>query len=528
LVLAEAWQDCVAEDRAGELAALGDIIANEAHPKQRAFVLDDSKSVCAVVGRGGGKTTGAMFRFVRLMLKTPHAACLFIATTREQAEKLLWVPLKALCEKYGIAARFYEDSLTCVFRHNSATLCLAGADNKKSIEKYRGIPHHEVWIDECGSYPPRLLKNLKESIIEPRLGDFDGTLGLIGTPGHIHLGPFYELTRPGSDMSRRWDERDDPAFANWDSWSFHDWTLVDALESGAKVFKSLWAAALVRKRNNGWSDDNPVWNREYLGKWAADDTERVYRYRPHDDEGKPWNQWDPERHPSGLAKLPKAFTDWCFVYGMDFGTKDPFALEVFAYSPTDPAHNLWHVYEFTKRGEMYARNVVRLLVGDELDVEHPAGIVGQTDWPEGMAGDGSAQTLLDELLNVYGIKVEAAPRKQGDKLDSIELFNGDLQDGRIHILKGSELETQLSELQWVLGENGELKEDKAARNDCTDAAIYARRIARHLVLVEEPSEAPYFPDRRVDPTQTPWDQPKKDEYASLFGDDDNLTEFDEY
>lgn len=521
LVLAEAWQDCVAEDRAGELAALGDLIAEQAHPKQRAFVLDESTSICALVGRGGGKTTGAMLRFVRRMLKTPHAACLFIATTREQAEKLLWVPLKSLCEKYDIAARFYEDSLTCIFRHNEATLCLAGADNKKAIEKYRGIPHHEVWIDECGSYPPRLLKNLKESIIEPRLGDYNGTLGLIGTPGHTHLGPFYELTRPGTKESRRWDERDDPDFEGWTSWSFHDWTLVDAVASGAKVFKNLWTAALLRKKNNGWSDEHPTWRREYLGQWAADDTERVYRYKPHDEAGAQWNQWgewDPDTDPQrGLIKKPPGFDDsWCFTYGIDVGNVDPTAIEVFAYNPTDTAKKLWHVYEYEKRGNHYARVMATLLIGADLNVEKPKGLIGQTGWPESMAIDGSAQTLIDELLNVYGIKVEAAPRKAGDKLDSIELFNGDLQDGRIKVLKGSKLEEQLSQLQWVLTETGELREDKAARNDCADAAIYARRTARHLLAASEPEPPPYFSEhRQTDPTLLPWQQPR-DEMADLY------------
>ncbi len=498
------------------MARLGDRICALAHPRQRDFVLDPSNTICALVGRGGGKTTGAMFRFVRRMLTTPNANCLFIATTRDQAEKLLWIPLKALCEKYDIAARFWEDRLRCVFLHNGATLQLADASDKKSIEKYRGIPHHEVWIDECGSYPAKLLKTLKEDIIEPRLGDYNGTIGLIGTPGHTMLGPFYDLTRPGAEDSWRYDARDEVP-EGWVGWSFHDWTLLDAVAAGIPAAKGLWKNALEKKAKNKWSDDHPTWQREYLGRWSRSDADRVYRYRPHDDDGKPWNQWNPARRPSGLAVLPEnKANDWCFVYGMDFGTKDPFALEVFAYSPSDPEHHLWHVFEFIKRGEMYARNVARLLVGDALDVEKPAGIVGETGWPDGIAGDGSAQTLIDELLNVYGIKVEPAPRKQGDKLDSIELFNGDLQDGRLHVLKGSELETQLSELQWVIDENGERKEDKGARNDAADAAIYARRIARHLVSAVVEEKAPYFPARTSDPTKLPWETPKDDGLPGLY------------
>src|SRR5690606_25129001 len=160
----------------------------------------------------------------------------------------------------------------------------------------------------------------------------NGTLWLIGTPGHTLRGPFYEVTRPGSDASRPWLERDREEFEGWTSWSFHSWTLSDAAAAGVRAAKNLWAAALQNKANKGWGDEHPVWRREYLGQWAADDTERIYRYRPHDDEGNEWNRWDPERTPGGLAKLPGSLSDWCFVYGMDFGSKDPFSLEVFAYN----------------------------------------------------------------------------------------------------------------------------------------------------------------------------------------------------
>lgn len=530
VVLQEPWAVCLAEDRADEIARLADVVASMAHPEQRGFVVDPSLRPCAVVGRGGGKTTGGEFRFVRRMLTTARAACLYIATTREQAEKLMWAPLKNLCGRLNIDARFYEDRLRCVFLHNGATLSLAGADDKKQIEKFRGIPHHEVGIDECASFPPRLLDNLIDQVIVPRLGDYNGTLWLIGTPGKALRGSFYEVTRPGSNLSRPYRERAQPEWAGWDSWSLHTWSLQDAAAAGVKAAKNLWAAALREKKNKGWSDDHPVWKREYLGQWAADDTETVYRYRPHDGGGEPFNQWDPERLPSGLAKLPGTASDWCFVYGMDIGHSDPTAIEVFAYSPTDPSKTLYHVYEFEQRG-MYARTIAAHLIGERLDAESPAGIIGETGWPEGMIADiaGAGQSLLDELANVYGLRMEAMPRKFGDKLDGIELFNGDLMDGRIKILKGSKLEEQLGDLQWVVGEHGELKEDKGARNDCADAAVGARRIAKHLLSEEGAPPEPYFKPP-IEPPGVPveLETRQRDEFsADLFPDYSNYDAFDD-
>jgi hypothetical protein len=139
---------------------------------------------------------------------------------------------------------------------------------------------------------------------------------------------------------------------------------------------------------------------------------------------------------------------------------------------------------------MHAKTVAQLLIGDELVTDPVAGLFGATGWPADIVADtaGLGGMLLDELRTVYGIGIEAAEKR--DKHDAIELFNGDLIDGRIKILKGSELETQLLHLQWAVDVHGLLKEDKGARNDCADAAVYARRKAMHRFAGELPAPPP--------------------------------------
>lgn len=466
------------------------ILLDSCHPKQRQFVLDDGRRIAALTSRGCGKTTGSRARLLRRMLRTSKARVLFVATTREQAEHLMWGPLKDLLEKLGIEARFNETKLRCTLRRNGAILRLVGADNKHDIEKLRGQPFHEVIIDEAASHAPHLLENLLYRIIGPRLGDYGGRLVLVGTPGHVLAGPFYEATRPGTEIGRPYEDRSDPEFAGWKGWSTHHWELEDGAPYVPEMAR-LWKEALVEKEANGWSDDHPVWLREYRGRWAADGTENVFRYRPHLDDGHPWNQWDPERDPrTGLAKLPDDRPGWLYVYGMDLGHSDPFALEVFAFNPAIGDRTLYHVYEFHKRG-MYARPIAELLlgVGDDGEprpAESPRGLIGETDWPVAAVADMASLggALLKELANVYGIRIEPAEKK--NKFDSIELANGDLLDGRIKILKGSVLEEQLMSLQWDVDDYGNLKESRSARNDAADAFIYARRAAQHLFTDDPP------------------------------------------
>ena len=476
---------------------LVDQILSDCHKKQRWFVEDDSIRVCALVARGGGKTTAMRARFVIRMLKTNRARCCFVATSRLQAEEFMWAPLKELCESLGIAATFNESKLKCTFLHNGSTLRLVGADDKKSVDKLRGQPFHEVGIDESASYSDSLFDNMLNRIIIPRLGDFNGTLCCFGTPGKTLRGEFYEMTRSNGDDSRLYESRELEEFAGWEKWSRHHWTMEDGAAE-KQVMRNLWSAANRNKRAKGWSDDNPVWRREYLGEWAADDTENIYKYSIYDEDGNLFNRWEPEIDRNGFAILPEEFSDWRYSYGQDMGHSDPYALQVLAWSPSDTSKKLYHIYEFSAK-KMYARKIACLLVGEDPEdgskwpnLENPEGCIGVTGWPDSIVADtaGMGGGVLDELKEVYGVRTIPADKK--NKHDNIELTNGDLVDGRLVVIGGSELEKQLLDLQWVINEYGQLREDKAARNDCTDALIYARREASHLMNSERVEDSRHF------------------------------------
>lgn len=473
------WKAIQAE-KADEWGPREERVLDSAHAKQRQMILDPGRRVCALVGRGGGKTTGVRARYVRRLMGTPNARCLYVATTRSQAEEFMWAPLKDLLEKLEVAAKFNETKLKCTILRNGSTLRLVGADNKRDIDKLRGQPFHEVWIDEAASYPTSLLENLIFRIIGPRLGDYGGMLGLVGTPSHILRGTFYDATRNGSEVSRAWADRDLEEFKDWLGWSCHKWSLKDGAEE-IPTMRRLWREAQIEKKANQWSDDNPVWRREFLGQWAADNADSVFAYRPHLEDGRAWNQWDPERDDRGFAILPPG--DWNYVYGMDMGHSDPFALVVFAYDQKEKV--LRHVYEFGDRG-MYAKTIAQKLIGFELDHEAVEGLYGITGYPIGNVADtaGLGGAILEELSQVYGLQVKAAEKK--NKNDAIVGFNGDLVDGKVLILKGSKLEEQLQDLQWDTDDFGNVKENKSQRNDFTDAAIYARR--EIMALFGETSE----------------------------------------
>lgn len=460
------------------------------HPRQRDFVLDPARRIAALVGRGGGKTTGGLARFIRRMLRQDRAQCLYIAQTRDSARELIWEDLKDYLERLEIAADFNETRMTCSLRQNGSRLRLVGADDRKEIDKLRGKPRHEVGIDEAASHDPKLFHALIYKIIGPRLGDFKGMLWAVGTPGEFMRDLFYEITRDGSTMSRPFDDRELTKYQDWKGWSFHRWTLQDGA-AHVKAIANLWEEALAEKEQNGWSDDNPIWLREYMARWVEDNSEAVYKYRAMVD-GKPWNQWDPPRESHGEGELAgfavPPIKDPLYVVGVDMGHNDPTGVVVKAYSPTDPARKLYHCWEFESRG-MYARNLAELFLGESLSMESPGGLFGRIGWPDAIEYDaaGLGDAVAEELATVYGIRMRPVDKATKGKFSKIEAYNGDLIDGRLQILKGSKLEAQLQSLQWVVDDWGKLKEHKGQRNDLTDASLYARTIAGHLLAGESPA-----------------------------------------
>lgn len=434
------------------------------HPKQRAFVEDPGRRVVGLCSRGAGKTTGGIARFVLRMVRTRRARCLFVAATKDSARELIWDKLQETVSRLGIEATFAEVSLRVTFKKTGSTLRLVGSDDEKDINKLRGKSFHEVGIDEAGFIKDSLLKNLIYRVLGPRLGDYNGVLWAISTPGSQPVGLFYDVTRQGGEMHRAWELRDQYP-SPWNGWSSHFWTLWDGAKHVPAIAREL-AEAQLEKEANKWSDDNPIWRREYLAQWAADNTNNIYHFKPRLEDGTLWNVWNPERIGGLLiGKLPEGRNDWLYVLGADMGSSDPFALHVLAASPTDPERRIYHLFEFY-RPKMYARLIAELLLGPELSLDRPGGVIGAIGWPAAMVADMShlGGSVLDELAHVYGIRFTAAERAKGAKLAAIETMNGDLIDGRFVALEGSELAKQLIALQWKANEFGMPEEGKGDAN----------------------------------------------------------------
>lgn len=463
--------------------AIADSIRASLTAKQ-AQVLDDPHRRKAVLcPRRAGKSWTAMSYAFDTALRRPLSRVVIVCLTLKSAKQIYWQGASSLlvfAKKFGIRLEPHLTDVRVTLA-NGSIISFIGAETKAEIEKLRGGSYDLVVIDECKSYPGGILDELIKDVLVPALRDRKGTLLLIGTPGSILAGPFYEATCPGvrNPKGRLFSRFFESPEAEWVEnppqravyWSRHAWTVQDNT-----AVPHLWEEALEEKAFYGWDDDHPSWLRESMGQWVASSDAFVYAYATLRTTSPQKVHWVPERTPENPAGLPAGHDDWRFILGIDLGFEDDTALVVGAYSPTSGV--LYHVWDY-KSPHMLPEQLTDWIrrVIDRFGM--PDAIVADM-------GHGGSKMLVEGINARYGILIQPAERR--DKYDHIEFVNNDFHSGRIKILENSDLALELSMLQWdlthadksTLAKQGKLKEHYDLANHLADAFLYLHRFSNHF------------------------------------------------
>lgn len=519
-------QQSLVEDAQRRDARAG-LILEDANPVQRLLITDTSIFIGVVCPRRSGKTRGVVSKACYLAELKPNSRVLIISLTLKSTVENYWsgAPggLWTLNDKFDLGIKFNTTRYTWTHPNGSRGM-LAGAETKADIERLRGAAAEAdlVIIDECKSFAPAHLSDLIENVVEPGLMTRGGQMVLIGTPGSIPMGPFYEATcllaRVGEGEEARptciaYADRNapGPSYARLskdefsDLYVMHTWTIQDNV-----AVPSQWARAMATKRRRQWGDDHPVWRREYLGEWVSDASDLVYAYAQTRGDLTRRANWQPNRA-MGVTGLDPMDGPWHLLLGLDLGFVDESAMVLVAYS--EQLKELRHIFDFKAPG-----------LDAQAFTEHVLGILDEYGQPEMIVADfggGGAKMLLEGINQRYGLAIQPAEKRS--KNDFIELLNGDFLAGRIKIIPGSDLETELCGLQWdlsndakhILARTGRLREDPSCPNHLCDALLYIWRFSYHYYaqsrvvgpasgtpewerLLEEESVARYVASKRAD------------------------------
>ena len=407
--------------------------------QQLAFVRDPAPFKIAVTTRRAGKSTSCVADLVATALETPECVCLYITLSRKNAKRLVWPEFKRINKRFRLRALANESDLSLTFP-NGSVVYLLGAKDRSSIEDMRGLPIKKVYLDESQSFPA-YIKDLIDDVLGPALIDYAGTLCLIGTPGPVPAGYFFDLTK-----NKHWSNH---------FWSFFDNPFI-ALKSG-KSHQEMLDRELLRR---GVTVNDPSIQREWFGKWVIDRDALVFHY---DDAV------------NNYAKLPDR-RSFSYILGVDLGYDDADALALMCYHDADQTTFL--VQEIITKHQGITPLTEQI---DQLTKKYDIHkIVIDTA--------GLGKKITEEISRRYQIPM--VPAEKSRKLEYIELMNDALRTGKLKALQGSRFSQDCNKVEWDLDKSTPEKKviSKRFHSDICDAVLYAWRESYSYTFKKQPAK----------------------------------------
>lgn len=405
-------------------------LVDRGFPEQARFVEDSSQFVNALCTRRAGKSHGLGLRLFRAALRHPGELAIHIGLTRLSTHAIMWPVLTAINKRYRIGATPTESDLTWTLP-NGSMIRLVGADQKNFIERLRGPKYSEAQIDEGQSFRSH-LETLIDDILTAACADLRASIVVTGTPGPLPSGFFYEACEKDLGFSK------------------HKWTLYQN-----PYFPDPRGFVEKLKKKKKWTDKNPTYQREWLGKWVIDLDALVYKFN---------------RDKNLYRELP-AGHDYLRILVIDYGYDDHTAFGVTTYSRTLRKVFLEHA---EGHPEMIPSEIAAKAI-KLRDTFSPFKILADT----GALG----KMITEEMRRRYHLPIHPAEKK--DKLTHISLMNGDFVDGNLLV---KDTLTALHDQFEALTKADDGLEDPKLPNDLCDVSLYGYREAQH-----------YLGETKVDP-----------------------------
>lgn len=392
--------------------------------EQLALAQDPAKFATAVCSVRAGKTVTCAADLIFTSLAKPGVVCLYITLARASAKRIIWPDLHKINRDYDLGGIPNESDLSLKFPNGSIIYC-SGASDAAEIEKFRGLSNVALaYLDESQAFRSH-IKELVEEILIKRLYDTNGRLRLIGTPGPIPAGYFYDASQSPK-------------------WSHHAWTLHSnpwiERKSGATV------AQLIQQDcdRKGVTLDDPSIQRECFGRWVLDTNSLLLEYQAER------NHYD--ALPSGV---------YTYILGMDFGYEDADAFSVLGWLEGSP--NTYLIEELIAEKQTYEQMVGNF---DRLYKKYSFSRVVADP-------GGGGKKLIESLKQRYPIPLNVADKV--GKIANYGLLNNALRTSRFFAPKASRFAQDCNLLERDRDKSTPEKTVVKGHSDAVDAVLYAFR-----------------------------------------------------
>lgn len=382
------------------------------HRHQSEVFFNRSKHKCVLAGRQSGKSH---LDAIWLLGGEPGQYSLYFAKTIKSAWSIMYSVFAELNATYKLGLTVKKGSGE-IIEPNGHIIRVHGVKDVQAADNLRGQRFRRIVGDEAGVFESDLLKYTIEDILQPTLLKSDGSMLITGTPGRDGPdGYFFDLCGdPYSGVQGRW-----PTF-HW-TYKENPWLPPGKTDEFC--------------RNNGWDENHPTFQREYLARWVVDKGARIYK-------------WDGVYTPA----VERGLT----VLAIDFG-----------YFPDATA------FIVLRQSERPRVHVVRAFALNHLSPQAIAKIVSDLKreyHPNYIVADQGALgvALAAQMTAQFGIVVEKA--KKQDKRGRIELLRGYIGVGNLDIAEeAAELPEEWKQLTWSMDHS---THHEKCKDDLTDACLY--------------------------------------------------------
>lgn len=391
--------------------------------EQLDFVNDPADFKTGLCSRRAGKTVACASDLTYTCLNFPGTMSLYITLSRSNAKKIIWPELKRINREFGLCGIPNESELSMTYPNHSIIYC-SGASDKTEIEKFRGMPFKKTYIDESQSFPD-YIRELVDDVISPALMDYAGSLSLIGTPGPIPAGFFYDCTQNKE-------------------WSHHSWTFQQNPHIFTKSGRSYEEILNRELKRRGVGLDNPSIQREYFAKWILDSDSLVFKY----------NTAVNDYHHVPLVKP-------VYIMGIDIGYEDSDAIAILAFDEKSPTTYLIEE-QITAKQDLTSLTAQIEIFRAKYDISKCVADFG-----------GLGKKIAAEITRRYQLPIQAADKTQ--KVASIELLNDALRTGRFKAKQQSRFALDSIMVEWDRDASTPEKRVVSDRfhSDICDAVLYA-------------------------------------------------------
>ena len=408
------------------------------------FIRDKARRATAVCSVRAGKTTACAADLIDTAITFPGTTGLYTTLTRLSAKRIVWPELLNINRLYSLGGIPNETELYLKFpNHNNSIIYLTGANNANEIEKIRGLSNVALAYTDESQLLRAYIKELVEDILAKRLYDTNGRLRMIGTPGPVPAGYFFDTSKNPK-------------------WSHHEWTLHQNPWIERKSGMSVSALIAQDCELKGVSLNDPSIQRECFGKWVIDLDALVFKYDPR------INDYDVRPH----LNHP-----WNYVIGVDLGSngvdRDNDAIAVVGWS------------EYDKNAYLVEEDIGGSLGITDLTSKLEKLVHRYNPMKIVMDTGGLGKKIADELTSRFSIPLTAAEKSR--KFEYIEILNDAMRTAHFFAKKDSQFAGDCALIEWERDPEkpGKLKISNKFHSDVNDAVLYSYREALHWLSEPE-------------------------------------------